>query len=168
MKDFNVVFESEQIYYVYLTEKLIDDYVKMINDPELQKCIGMDVKVVTKENEFTWIKDNLNKKAFIFSMIEKATNKYIGNIEIRNKGNNTGELGIAITKDQQNKHFGQEAIRTILDYAFNKMNMEKVELNVYNFNNRAIQCYKKVGFVENGLGDKPNLKKMVLFNKKEL
>ena len=85
-------------------------------------------------------------------MIEKKTNEFIGNIEIIKINNNIGEIGIAITPKKQDNHFGQEAIKRLIEYAFNKLNLEGLELNVYDFNPRGIKCYEKVGFVIDGQG----------------
>lgn len=56
------------------------------------------------------------------------------------------ELGICITPSFQDKHYGTEAIRTILDYAFNVLNIDEVFVVVFSNNARAIHCYNKIGF----------------------
>ena len=61
-------------------------------------------------------------------MIEKGTNDFIGNIEIMNISNNIGELGIAITKLKQDNHYGQEAIKRMMDYSFNELGLDGLEL----------------------------------------
>ena len=48
--------------------------------------------------------------------------------------------------NQQNKHFGQEAIKELINYAFYNLKLDGLELNVYSFNLRGIHCYEKVGF----------------------
>jgi RimJ/RimL family protein N-acetyltransferase len=60
-------------------------------------------------------------------------------------------LGIAIgEKDYWGKGYGQEAVVLLLDYAFNLLNLHSVMLGVFAFNERAITCYRKVGFREIG------------------
>lgn len=85
-------------------------------------------------------------------MIEKETNEFIGNIEIMEIKNNIDEMGIAITPKKQDKHLGQEAIKRFIEYAFNALSLDGLELNVYNFNTRGIRCYEKVGFIKDGQG----------------
>lgn len=152
MEKFEIIFETERIYFVRISEELVQEYLTMVNDIEVQKYISHERKVYTLEQELEWVKNKLKENAVIFSMIEKKTGNYIGNIEIMNINNNVGELGIAITPKQQDKHFGQEAIKAFIDYAFNKLNLDELELNVYNFNPRAIHCYEKVGFEKVGQG----------------
>lgn len=149
---YEVIFESERIMFAKLSEKLVQKYLDMINDENIQMLISKDMKKYTFEQEIEWIKEKINKNAIIFSMIEKETNDFIGNIELMNIKDNTGELGITITKNKQDNHFGQEAIKALLNYAFNILKLEKVELNVFSYNQRAIHCYKKIGFIKDGIG----------------
>ena len=150
--DYEIIFESDRIYFVRLTEKLVNDYLNMVNDIEVQKYISHNRKTYELEDELKWIKSKLEEKAIIFSMIEKETNKFIGNIEIMEIKNNIGKMGIAITPKQQDKHFGQEAIKRFIEYTFNDLGLDGLELNVYNFNPRGIKCYEKVGFINDGPG----------------
>ena len=86
-------------------------------------------------------------------MIEKSTDDYIGNIEImhiNDKG--IGEIGICITAKKQNQHYGTEAMKAIIKYGIEKIGLSGLELNVYKTNPRAIRCYEKVGFVQDGIG----------------
>ena len=48
------------------------------------------------------------------------------------------------------KGYGTEAIRVLLDYGFNYMNLHSIKLTVFAFNERALRCYKKCGFKETG------------------
>lgn len=45
--------------------------------------------------------------------------------------------------------FGQQVIDELLKISFLKLDKEKVELNVYDWNINAIKCYEKAGFVLN-------------------
>ena len=152
MMEYEVVFESDRISFVKLSQKLVYDYLNMVNDIEVQRFISHKRKTYDLDGELEWIKSKLEEDAIIFSMIEKETNEFIGNIEIMEINNNIGEIGIAITPKKQDKHFGQEAIKRLIEYAFCNLNLDGLELNVYDFNPRGIKCYEKVGFVIDGHG----------------
>ena len=141
------IFESERIDYVKVDPNLINDYIKMVNDPEIQKFISTIPFTVSFEDEMNWIKEKMESDSIIFSMIEKDTNEYIGNIEMMNIEDNKGELGICITKDKCDKHYGTEAINRFLDYAYNDLNLDEVYLNVHGDNKRAIKCYENCNFI---------------------
>ena len=72
------------------------------------------------------------------------------------KDNNIGELGICITRDKQDKHYGYESIKRILEYADEELSFDTIYLNVYKDNKRAIKCYENCGFVIDGDGKKPS------------
>ena len=153
MNKYEKVFESERIYYTKITKELIDDYLNMINDKEVANKISHNPKSFTYEDELKWVEINLKENAIIFSMIEKATDDYIGNIEImhiNDKG--IGEIGICITAKKQNQHYGTEAMKAIIKYGIEKIGLSGLELNVYKTNPRAICCYEKVGFLQDGIG----------------
>lgn len=155
-EDYEVVFESTNIYFIKLTKKLINDYLTMINDPNVARFIGHDARTYTYEQESEWVESRLREKALCYSMIEKATGEYIGNIEILKIKNNIGELGISITATKQDKHFGTEAIKALLEYAREELKLDGMELIVYATNPRAIHCYEKVGFISDGTGKTEN------------
>lgn len=154
--NYEIVFESEHIYFIKVNESLINDYLNMINDIEVQKLISDNRKQYTYKDEEEWVKNKLQNNNIVFSMIEKETNEFIGNIELMDVNNNSGELGISITPLKQNKHYGTEAIKSLINYAFNELDLNKIELEVFKTNLRAIHCYENVGFVinENGKTEK--------------
>lgn len=147
-----MIFESKNIYYINLNRGLINEYLEMVNNYEVQKFISHNIKEYTYEDELKWVNDKLENKDIIYSMIEKNTGKFIGNIEIMDINNGIGEIGISIVPSMQNKHYGTESMKKIIEYGFNELKLEGLELNVYKTNSRAIKCYKNVGFIENGIG----------------
>ena len=59
------------------------------------------------------------------------------------------ELGIMIgEKAYWSKGYGTDAMLTFLRFAFDEMNLNRVDLTVNADNPRAIACYRKCGFVE--------------------
>ena len=72
---------SSRISYVGVSEELLDDYLAMVNDPEVGSLIGI-VGPVGEAWERNWVKGKVEEKAPLFSMIEKETGTFIGNIEL--------------------------------------------------------------------------------------
>lgn len=152
MNKYQNVFESDRIIYVKLSEDLINDYLTMLNDAELRKNIGLEAPEITYEGEAEWVKSKLTEDAKCFSMIEKATGDYIGNIEIMEVKDGVAEIGITITPVKQNNHFGTEAMKAIINYGKKVLPGIGFDLNVHAENSRAIKCYENVGFVKDGVG----------------
>jgi RimJ/RimL family protein N-acetyltransferase len=66
---------------------------------------------------------------------------------------NHGDAWVAIglgEADCWGKGYGSEAMRLLLRYAFDELNLHRVTLGVFEYNSRAIRSYQKVGFVEEG------------------
>lgn len=61
-----------------------------------------------------------------------------------------GTLGIGIIRDYRGLGLGSKLMQQALAHA-PRAGLEKVELQVYTTNTRAIELYKKFGFVEEGL-----------------
>jgi RimJ/RimL family protein N-acetyltransferase len=48
------------------------------------------------------------------------------------------------------KGYGTDAIRLLLRYAFNELNLRRISLMAFEYNQRALRSYHKAGFVEEG------------------
>ena len=143
------VFESENIIYVRPSFDLVPDYLEMVNDIEnVAKFIGDRREPLTEEQEIDYIKDKMDNKATMFSMLEKTTGKFIGNVEFFNRVFEEAEWGIAITASMQNKGYGKEALKRSVQYGFDELGLTRSYLGVYADNPRAIHVYESCGFKE--------------------
>ncbi|MDQ0493016.1 GNAT family N-acetyltransferase [Paenibacillus brasilensis] len=61
--------------------------------------------------------------------------------------NRTGQLAVGIgNTEYRGKGYGTEAVRLILRYAFYELNLNRVGLDVIEYNDQAIRTYEKAGF----------------------
>ena len=143
------VFTSENIRFVRVSEELVPDYLAMVNDWErVGKLIGSRRDPISEEKERRWVQKKLAEGAPVFSMLEKATGAFIGNIEFMGIIDGAGELGIAITAQMQEKGYGTEAIPAMVRYGMDELGLSRVYLKAFPFNARAIHVYEKCGFRE--------------------
>jgi putative acetyltransferase len=63
----------------------------------------------------------------------------------------SGSMGIMVHKDYQNNGIGTALMRAIMDIADNWLMLVRVELSVFEDNERAIHLYEKFGFKKEGL-----------------
>jgi RimJ/RimL family protein N-acetyltransferase len=95
----------------------------------------------------------LRNQSHVFSIVDLERDQTVGRCMLTNLDavNRSAMLGMMIgEKEFQNRGYGQEATRLLLDYAFNLLNLNSVMLGVFAFNERAIAAYRKVGFREIG------------------
>ena len=140
---------------IYLAPKNIEDaekYVEWLNDFRTTDYLGKSGKIMTLENEKEYLTKAMDDEATL-DIVTLAEDKLIGTVGLESIDhlNRTGTLGIFIGDvEQREKGYGTEAIKLILDYGFNYLNLNNIKLDVVEFNNRAIGCYKKCGFKECG------------------
>ncbi|MHA1729731.1 MAG: GNAT family N-acetyltransferase [Promethearchaeota archaeon] len=133
-----------------IKKEYIPIYVKWFNDPEITQFLFIH-RPITLEMEEEWYTNKPkreNEVIFAIILVNNVRERLIGNcgIEIDQK-NRVGSIGIIIgEKDTWNKGYGTEALRLMIKYSFNTLNLFRIELEVYDFNTRAIICYKKVAF----------------------
>jgi RimJ/RimL family protein N-acetyltransferase len=108
------------------------------------------------EDEIRWF-ENLPKyagKVFNFNIRTTDDDTLIGYVVYYgyDPRNRAASIGIGIAEPAyREKGYGTEAMRLMLDYGFDELNLNRVELTVSSFNSRAIHVYKKVGFKEEGV-----------------
>ena len=141
---------------VYLSPMNIEDaekYTEWMNDMEITDYIGRTVQVISIECEKEFITDTFkgNQNKVVLSIIDKKTDTLIGNISLNNINyiRKTATLGIFIGENRE-KGYGTDAIKLILDYGFNYLNLKNIDLQVISCNTRAIKCYEKCGFKKYG------------------
>ncbi|MFX1316140.1 MAG: GNAT family N-acetyltransferase [Promethearchaeota archaeon] len=132
----------------------IDKFLKWFNDPEITQYLTI-YRPLTLEMEEEWfntIKDRENN-IYLSILLLEENDKLIGNCGIHNIDckNRCAFCGIAIgEKEYQNQGLGTETMKLLVEYGFNTLNLNRLELSVKDNNIRAIKCYKKVGFIEEG------------------
>ena len=140
---------------VYLSPINIDDYEKYtqwLNDLEIAINLSSAHRIFSKEKEKEFL-ERLNKEGYNFAIVDKSKDELLGNCGLLNVDlvHGTAELGIFIgDRNYWDGGYGTEAVKLLLDYGFNLLNLNNIFLKVHSFNQRAIQCYKKCGFKEIG------------------
>jgi RimJ/RimL family protein N-acetyltransferase len=125
-----------------------------VNDPEVTEWTSARYPY-SLGDEARWL-EGLEANAFVpgvYLSIEAKDGRHIGLCELRNTRpeNRKAELAITIgEKDYWNRGYGTDAVRTIVRFAFETMNLHRVWLTTLVYNTRAIACYKTCGFQEEG------------------
>jgi RimJ/RimL family protein N-acetyltransferase len=140
---------------IYLSPINVDDceqYTAWLNDIEVVRGIRLYTNMICLEKE----KEILAKmccEVGNFAIVEQITDKLIGNCSLMDIDNasKTAELGIFIgDAENRGKGYGTEAVKLLLDYGFNYLNLQNIMLKVLAFNECAIKAYEKAGFKEFG------------------
>ena len=139
----------------YLSPMNVEDaekYVVWLNDMEVSQYLTMVSQVIGLEAERETL-EKLARQGYNFAIVDRENDELIGGCGLLNLDhvNRTAEVGIFIgEKSYWNRGYGEEALRLLLDFGFNILNLCNIMLHVYAFNERAIRCYRKIGFREIG------------------
>ena len=152
MKYFNKI-DAENIYLSPVNIEDAEKYVEWFANSKISDNLHSTSKVFNIVNENDWIANSLKNGNYIFSIIRKNDNTLIGNCGFNslNHIDRTGTIGIFIgSSENQNKGYGTQALNALVNYGFSVLNLNNIDLQVFDFNERAIKCYRKVGFKEYG------------------
>ncbi|WP_027623383.1 GNAT family N-acetyltransferase [Clostridium lundense] len=127
-----------------------------MNDNEMKRLLVNKIPYpMILEEEEKWFESLVNlKDSYNFAIEDLESGKYIGGCGINqiNWLNRIAIIGIFIgDKNYWGKGYGADAINTLVNFIFQQMNMNKVKLSVFSFNERAKKCYEKCGFKVEGV-----------------
>jgi len=134
----------------------IPTFVRWFNDPEVRQYLLM-YEPMSKAKEERWFESYLERRDDLLLAIEARVGDewlHIGNVGLHKIDwkNRTAVLGIVLgEKAYWGQGFGTDATRTALAFAFGELNLHRVELEVFDFNPRAMRCYEKAGFRHEGI-----------------
>jgi RimJ/RimL family protein N-acetyltransferase len=83
----------------------------------------------------------------------RETDRLIGTCALSQLDSDNGSALYHITigeKDVWGQGYGTEATRLMLDHAFGTLNLHRIGLSVFSFNERAIRSYRSCGFLIEG------------------
>lgn len=98
------------------------------------------------------LESRINSDDYMVFSIEKD-GKMVGTIQMFkfDWDNATSRVGCYLIDPQERgKKIGTDALSKLIHYAFNELNLKKLELGVFDYNVGALKCYEKVGFIKVG------------------
>ncbi len=153
----NYILENEVVRLEPLTMSHFDSLVEFsINEPEIWSfnANGPD----SRENLNKYIEKALSQKEklveYPFIVFDKIKNKVAGSTRFYNISLETKNLEIGFTwygKEFQGTLLNKNCKYLLLEFAFEKMNLERVGFRANNLNKRSINAMKSIGCVEEGV-----------------
>lgn len=132
----------------------VEAWTRWMNDLDVVLPLGYEAYYpVTEEALARQIGDVAEKRDHVFTIVENGTGRSIGQAQFFavDAVNRCGRIGMMIgEKELWGRGYGAAALRLLLDHAFDLLNLNSVDLEVYAFNTRALRCYRRAGFREIG------------------
>lgn len=128
---------------------------QFLNDRETRSLLNPSIVYpYTLADEEKWFeKNSANNDVYSFAVETLDKGRYIGGCGINSVDwkARVAEIGIFIgDKNFWGKGYGTDAMEVLIRFCFEQMNMNKVSLHVFSYNERARLCYEKCGFTMEG------------------
>ena len=128
---------------IYLSPRSIEDvekFTEWMNDFEITDYTGRSGSIVTLEGERQYLEQTASEENRYFVIVTLDKDEMIGTVSLEriNYVNRSATLGVFIGEEAyRNGGYGTEAIKMVLDYGFNYLNLNNIKLDLMSFNERA-------------------------------
>lgn len=126
----------------------------LINDPEIEKMVVGWSFPVSTEQQINWINNLSNQKDSVRLIIHIDKIGAVGLVSLTEIDfkNRIATINIKLKRDNRirNKGIGYKAITTLVDYAFNQLNLNCIVANILSYNIASQKLFEKCGFQLDG------------------
>jgi RimJ/RimL family protein N-acetyltransferase len=148
-----VYYDGKRIYFRPMEPEDEPTLRRWINDPRIWSTVHHRPPA-NSLREREWIESQGKSNTdYVFGIVAKDGHRLIGSCGLHAISliAHHATLGIMIGQTDLHDHgYGTEAMRLLLRLAFHELNLNRVELCVFDHNPRAIHVYEKCGFVLEG------------------
>ncbi|MGP4074750.1 GNAT family N-acetyltransferase [Halobacillus sp. K22] len=148
------MFSTDRIYLRKVIKEDTDIYHKWRSNPNVMQNTSPNLDVYTREDTENFILSiikSANSKSYMIQ--HRENDEPIGIVSLINIDykNRNAECIIDLgNEDYWGRGYGKEAMNELLKYSFLELNLHKVYLKVFSFNERAIRLYERLGFEREG------------------
>jgi RimJ/RimL family protein N-acetyltransferase len=105
-----------------------------------------------RANQQHWVEAHGNANDWALWSIADSDDRVIGDVGLYNihAVHRSAEFGIVVDRSTWGKGIGTRVMRAMVDYGFDELKLQRIELHVLADNERAIAVYRKLGFREEG------------------
>ena len=149
------MYEGRLIRLRALERRDVDANHAFINDYETVRGMLSGIPFpASMEDEYRWLEQqsSYSRGEYQFA-VEDFEGDLVGRCGVTRLDwkNRVAELGIMIGTPYRGRGYGSEAMELLCDFCFREMNLHKLKVSVFAFNEAAIRCYEKNGFQREGV-----------------
>jgi RimJ/RimL family protein N-acetyltransferase len=145
------VIPGKRIILCAIEREHLPNYVQWLNDPKVLEYFG-DYVPLSSVQETKWYEAMLeDQTARAFSI--EFEGRHIGGAGFSqiDRRNASAEIGLFIgLPELWDQGLGSDALRALVRFGFEQMNLHRIYLRVFDGNERAIHLYEKAGFRPEG------------------
>ena len=152
----STLLRSSRIRLTALTQTDLPTVIQWHQNPEFLRLFDALPAYPRTEAALTQWLDDTHKAtdAFLFAIRFLESDELIGYVELDGILWTHQVSGVSIAIGEA-KHWGQgygyEAMQLAIQFAFDELNLHRIQLTVFSYNERAIALYEKLGFQREGV-----------------
>jgi RimJ/RimL family protein N-acetyltransferase len=140
---------------VYLRPAERDDiplFVRWLSDARTTEFLALrsPIGLAMEERWFEDLLDHHGRDRWYFVICRLEDDRPVGSLDLREIGPTSGGAGLGIVigdPADTSKGYGSDALRVLLDFGFGELRLERMWLEVFEFNERARHVYERLGFL---------------------
>ena len=142
---------------VRLTALSTDDAPQLARFSEhagVNRMLNTQAQPASVKETVEWIEGEAkNPNSYLFAIRRLADDELLGFAELDGIDwtNQTTGLGIGLGDPTTWDHgYGRDAMELLMRFSFHELNLHRIGLTVFEYNERAVALYEKLGFVREG------------------
>jgi [ribosomal protein S5]-alanine N-acetyltransferase len=135
-------------------EKFTEDIFVFRGDAEVQLYNSAPRRTLDETLEF--IREELElyrrKEEVIWAVTLRASRRVIGSVSVQHwdRYHHRAEIGYELARDCWGQGLAQEAIREVLRFAFERMDLSRIQIHTSTANLRSLRLAERLGFTREG------------------
>ena len=126
--------------------------LEWMHDPSVVEGLHADFASKTLEDCERFIVDAQSSEADRhFAIVNDAEDVYLGTVSLKHIASGAAEFAIVVRTTAMGRGIAAEAMRSILDYGINELELRKIYWCVSPKNGRAVRFYDKNGYERTGV-----------------
>ena len=127
-------------------------FVRWLADARTAKYLAVRSPIGLAMEE-RWFEDTLDhhgRDRWFFVICRLEDDRPVGSLDLREVGSTSGGAGLGIVigdPADTSQGYGSDALAVLLDFGFGELRLERIWLDVFDFNDRARHVYERLGFV---------------------
>lgn len=142
----NAAFESERLFYRGITREDAAQIVEWRSNRRIIRFFRSKLPL-SMETHLAWFeKYRSDATRFDFLITEKATNQKIGIVGLQNLSEKSADISYLVGLPSQGRGFGTEAIRAMSTYAFEHLELQRLDAVILAENSASKKAAVRAGF----------------------
>ena len=156
--------ETERLVLRKLKKSDLNDYVEWRANPEYHKFLSSRAKKNIEEYQDvieSAVESYSDPNTLPYWAVElKNIKKMIGFVSVEEclKKHKSITMGWGLNLDFQGYGYAYEAVRAVINYLFNEYDIHRIEVSIWEGNERSRKLAEKLGFIYEGMGREARLK----------